>query len=703
MLAQWRVAALTAVVVILKVHAFPPAHVGEVDEDIPDINSKLNLDLFEGDIAGDSRRNAILDENMRWKFPIPYILTDSLDLNAKGVIHQAFEAYRLKSCVDFKPYEGESTYISFTKLSGCWSFVGDFRTGQNLSIGARCDTKAIVEHELLHALGFYHEQSRSDRDDYVKIWWDQIQEGMEHNFNKYEDNTITDLNTPYDYESIMHYRPLSFNKNESIPTITTTIPAFNEIIGQRLDFSAVDLTRLNRLYDCASTHTLLDQCSFEQINICGMIQNNEDSADWVQTLRSGMETDHTLAGRCRDVGYFMKFDTSVGEVGNSAILESRILYPRRSQQCLQFFYRMTGHAGDKLAVWLRTDDGTGNVQRIRKLHTITGDGVGVWNIAHVTLTVTTKFRYFFHGSRGSTVSSGAILLDDITLTETACPRAAWTIQNFTHLLSSEPFGGRVRSPRFYNAEGYGYGVDLYANGRNGSSPDYVGVTFHLFSGENDAVLEWPVASRQMTVTIMDQDPDVKLRMSSSRSFTTDTSSSWNRPTASSGSEWDESCRCYRGPELGWGTFISHKQLNTRSFLKNQDLIILADFVDLTHLIKTEVPVKPVVPSDDTLEKQSSELTNHRAVRSAPSSELTNQRAVRSSSPCLPNHCLNGGVCVVNEGKTSCRCASGQASFYAGARCEQQHVDSTIVGLLVGGTLGTLLLALAILTVIRSAH
>ena len=59
----------------------------------------------------------------------------------------------------------------------CWSYVGDDKVGQNVSIGSRCDTKSIVQHELLHALGFYHEQSRSDRDDYVKIWWDQIQEG----------------------------------------------------------------------------------------------------------------------------------------------------------------------------------------------------------------------------------------------------------------------------------------------------------------------------------------------------------------------------------------------------------------------------------------------------------------------------------------------------------------------------------------------
>lgn len=52
--------------------------------------------------------------------------------------------------------------------------VGDLQTGQNLSIGTGCDYRAIVEHEILHALGFYHEQSRMDRDDYVTIWWDEI-------------------------------------------------------------------------------------------------------------------------------------------------------------------------------------------------------------------------------------------------------------------------------------------------------------------------------------------------------------------------------------------------------------------------------------------------------------------------------------------------------------------------------------------------
>ncbi|XP_072306422.1 meprin A subunit alpha [Eucyclogobius newberryi] len=646
----------------------------------------LGLDLSEGDIAGGHDRNALVDETKRWKFPIPYILTDSLDLNAKGVILQAFEEYRLRSCVDFKPYEGECTYISFTKLDGCWSFVGDFKQGQNLSIGARCDTKAIVEHELLHALGFFHEQSRSDRDDYVKIWWDQIQEGMEHNFNKYEDDYITDLNTAYDYESIMHYRPLSFNKNETTPTITTTIPEFNEVIGQRQDFSAIDITRLNRMYDCANSHTLLDQCSFELINICGMIQNEADSSDWVQTLGSPTNPDYTLGGRCRDSGYYMKFDKSSIAVGGSALLESRILYPKRSEQCLQFFYRMTAGDGDSLVLWVRTDDGTGNVTSLKKVHSFSGDAGYVWKIAHVPLKVKQKFRYVFQGIRPTETHTGAILIDDITLTESVCPSAVWQIRNFKTLMNTTAAGAGMKSNCFYNPEGYGFGVTMYPNGRVLEYADYVAVTFHLCSGENDAVLEWPVKNRQVTVVAMDQDPDVKLRMSSTRSFTTDSNPRWNRPTASSGAPLDPSCNCYRGPEYGWSTFISHNHLLRRSFLKNDDLILTVDFNDLTHLIKTEVLVKPCASSEG----------KEKSVRPGG----PKPREARAVSACHPELCLNGGACVEIEDIAACRCASTQSTFYTGDRCERLNIHRGILGALIGGVAGTIILTAAIFTVVR---
>ena len=67
--------------------------------------------------------------------------------------------------------------------------------------------KGIVIHELLHALGSRHEQSRPDRDDYVTIHTGNIEADKKSNFNKYTSSSVSTYNVPYDYTSIMHYGP----------------------------------------------------------------------------------------------------------------------------------------------------------------------------------------------------------------------------------------------------------------------------------------------------------------------------------------------------------------------------------------------------------------------------------------------------------------------------------------------------------------
>ena len=76
-------------------------------------------------------------------------------------------------------------------------------------------------HEFMHALGLYHMQSRPDRDDYVQIKWNNIQSGMEHNFERLDD-TLT-FGIPYDARSFMHYESWSFAIDHSKPTIVSLV------------------------------------------------------------------------------------------------------------------------------------------------------------------------------------------------------------------------------------------------------------------------------------------------------------------------------------------------------------------------------------------------------------------------------------------------------------------------------------------------
>ena len=91
-------------------------------------------------------------------------------------------------------------------------FVGRQGGKQDLNLSRGCENYLTVTHEILHAAGVHHEQSRPDRDEFVKIHWKNIQKGAENNFMKMDAGTVLD-NTPYDYNSIMHYGGRDFGIN----------------------------------------------------------------------------------------------------------------------------------------------------------------------------------------------------------------------------------------------------------------------------------------------------------------------------------------------------------------------------------------------------------------------------------------------------------------------------------------------------------
>lgn len=80
--------------------------------------------------------------------------------------------------------------------------------------------------DYVTALGFYHMQSAHDRDDYVRINWDNIKDKKEHSFKKYDASIIEHFNITYDIGSIMHYGSKAFTKDRRFDTIVPLV-SFN--------------------------------------------------------------------------------------------------------------------------------------------------------------------------------------------------------------------------------------------------------------------------------------------------------------------------------------------------------------------------------------------------------------------------------------------------------------------------------------------
>ncbi|XP_078540690.1 embryonic protein UVS.2-like [Lissotriton helveticus] len=249
--------------------------------DIFEIITKANQGssqlVHEGDIAVQPGRSARVCPNNScfWPkssdgtVPVPYTLSATYSAEDVATIKDAMSEFATVTCIRFVTRTAEPDYLQIVPQDGCWSYVGKVRGVQTVSLADGCVWKGIVQHELNHALGFYHEQSRSDRDDYVTIMTENISPGNSGNFNKENTNN---LGLEYDYSSVMHYGMYAFSNNFGQPTIIPK-PNPDTPIGQRDGLSNLDVSKINTLYQCGLCSTLLS-------NLTGTVKSSNNPSSY---------------------------------------------------------------------------------------------------------------------------------------------------------------------------------------------------------------------------------------------------------------------------------------------------------------------------------------------------------------------------------------------------------------------------------------
>lgn len=186
---------------------------------------------------------AVKGASFRWSNgQVPYAISPALP-NQQRIEKAVSHWNSLPTKVRLVPHGNENDWVEFVPGPGCASFVGRQGGRQEIVIGDAC-TAGNVMHEIGHCVGFYHEQSRSDRDEFVQIQWANVNPTMRHNFNQEDSLNLG----PYDFGSIMHYPATAFSVNDQ-PTIVTRQPLPPGVeMGQRKGLSPGDIAAVQQLY-----------------------------------------------------------------------------------------------------------------------------------------------------------------------------------------------------------------------------------------------------------------------------------------------------------------------------------------------------------------------------------------------------------------------------------------------------------------------
>ncbi len=217
--------------------------------------------LIEGDIlVPEISIEGLFSTNWWPNGVVPYVFSGNVSTANRAIALDAMSEWENVATISIQPRVSATSYILIQNHSSANNSMVGKQGGEQI-INIHNWDEFIIAHELGHALGLWHEQSRADRGTYITINWDRIPDEKEPNF---EIHSEAHYFGPYDFDSVMHYGQCAFSdcgitgcNADPVSCRTITLKpnwsSLQDLIGQRDHLSSLDIITISMMYPQGGT------------------------------------------------------------------------------------------------------------------------------------------------------------------------------------------------------------------------------------------------------------------------------------------------------------------------------------------------------------------------------------------------------------------------------------------------------------------